>query len=481
MAIVLHAQASLAQCQFYWSTVGGGMDGPVLAMVVWDDDGPGPHSERLYAAGAFTAAGGVAANRIVAWDGQEWQPLGSGTNNAIHALAVHDDGSGESLFAAGAFTIAGDAEALRIARWDGRQWNAVGSGLSNVANVLAVFDDGLGGGPAMYAGGSFTVAGEATVNHVARWNGSLWSALQSGLDIDGGCAGSVEVRALATFDDGSGPALYVGGRFNRADKVAVASFAKWSGFGWEPVGSGVWLGQLQFSGSPPVVVEPCDLGTVHALHVIGESDGDSLYIGGNFNSLGGLIPFVLQPYVTKWSGGILRTMPGLNGPVLALCPFGMPGAQAPSAVSAGQFACGASGVASGMIQCDQLTGMVASNSGASPWIMPWAPAGPQFGSYVSSVCAFNDGTGLALYAGGLDLGTLPTGGPTVSGLRKLARQIPVIPADQNCDGHVNGNDLATLLGAWGTCPPFTMCPADQNHDGEITGVDLAMLLGSWTG
>ncbi|MBX3354696.1 MAG: dockerin type I repeat-containing protein [Phycisphaeraceae bacterium] len=53
-----------------------------------------------------------------------------------------------------------------------------------------------------------------------------------------------------------------------------------------------------------------------------------------------------------------------------------------------------------------------------------------------------------------------------------------IPADLNCDGSVNGADLALLLGTWGPC---VGCAADLNNDGVVNGADLAILLGKWTG
>ncbi|MBL9121914.1 MAG: immunoglobulin domain-containing protein [Phycisphaerae bacterium] len=49
------------------------------------------------------------------------------------------------------------------------------------------------------------------------------------------------------------------------------------------------------------------------------------------------------------------------------------------------------------------------------------------------------------------------------------------PADYNHDGHVNGSDLAQLLGAWGTAN----ATIDLNGDGTINGADLAVLLGAW--
>ena len=52
---------------------------------------------------------------------------------------------------------------------------------------------------------------------------------------------------------------------------------------------------------------------------------------------------------------------------------------------------------------------------------------------------------------------------------------PCAPADFDCDGAVNGNDLALLLGFWGL--PET----DLDGDGNTDGADLTLLLGSWTG
>jgi len=54
---------------------------------------------------------------------------------------------------------------------------------------------------------------------------------------------------------------------------------------------------------------------------------------------------------------------------------------------------------------------------------------------------------------------------------------PCAPADINCDGLVNGADLAVLLGTWGPCQG---CPADFTGDGVVSGADLAFLLGNWS-
>src|SRR5690606_2012417 len=105
-----------------------------------DGSGVGP---ALYAGGYFTTVGGITANNIARWDGSSWSPLGSGMNNSVYALTVFDDGSGTgpALYAGGAFTTAGGVTVNRIAKWDGSSWSPLGSGMSGSVRALTVFDD----------------------------------------------------------------------------------------------------------------------------------------------------------------------------------------------------------------------------------------------------------------------------------------------------------------------------------------------------
>jgi hypothetical protein len=183
------------------------------------DDGGGP---ALYAGGHFTKLG---CTGIAKWDGSSWFALGIGLNDDVHSLAVFDDGSGPALYVGGPFTSAGGAEANRIAKWDGTSWSAVGSGLSGpfspVASAMRVFDDGSG--PALHVGGRFTTAGGVAANRVATWDGATWSALGSGvIGFD-----NASVSALGVFDDGHGPDLYVGGYFACAPDSGDSYLARW--------------------------------------------------------------------------------------------------------------------------------------------------------------------------------------------------------------------------------------------------------------
>ena len=95
-------------------------------------------------------------------------------NGSVTALAVAANGD---ILAGGNFTTAGDVSASRIARWSGSSWSALGSGLNGSVNTLAVDSSGN-----VYAGGSFTQAGGASANYVARWDGAAWGALGTGMD-----------------------------------------------------------------------------------------------------------------------------------------------------------------------------------------------------------------------------------------------------------------------------------------------------------
>src|SRR5256885_11868144 len=92
-------------------------------------------------------------------------------NSNVSALAV----SGSDLYAGGEFTTAGGSAANYIAKWNGSSWSALGSGMNSNVYALAA------SGSDLYAGGYFTTAGGSTANYIARWNGSSWSALGSGM------------------------------------------------------------------------------------------------------------------------------------------------------------------------------------------------------------------------------------------------------------------------------------------------------------
>lgn len=294
-----------------WTTVATSSGAGVVYQLKVHDDGAGP---RLWALGNFTSVGGVSISDVARWNGLSWSagapgtmsggvfagewfpgsagsPLyiagdmtrvgndpapnfatiqsgtvtpvtGSSVNDAVNAMTVADLGSGPSLFVGGAFTYAGHTVAHRVAGFDGALWSSLGEGMDGQVLSLAGFRDSAG--PALYAGGNFFTAGGVPALSIARWDGSAWSALGAGLQGQSPNYG----RALLAFDDGSGPALYVGGSFLTAGGVASQGIARWTGSSWQGVGGG-------------------SNGGVLALAVYDDGRGPALYAGGAFSMMGG--------------------------------------------------------------------------------------------------------------------------------------------------------------------------------------------------
>ncbi len=211
-----------------------------VADVALYDDGSGP---ALYACGSFILIDHLPRSRIAKWNGNSWQAMGSGlTGNSFSVggseLHVHDDGSGPALFVAGAFDAAGGIATSGIAKWDG-SWSGLHGGLrlndstnSIGGRALATYNAGDGKGPVLYVGGDFDQAGDVYTESIASWDGTTWHRL-----MDDGIVGTV--YAIAEHNDGTGNAIYVAGDMSSAGGIPVHNIARWNGSAWEAVGSGL--------------------------------------------------------------------------------------------------------------------------------------------------------------------------------------------------------------------------------------------------
>jgi hypothetical protein len=195
-----------------WSTLAGGTSSGEIHALVAFDDGQG-QGTRLFAGGTFTSIGGVSASHIAVWNGTNWSAI-VGLDGSVDALVVADlDGPGgnpPALYAGGSFLSQDGGVPLLhgIARWNGSGWSPLGSGQVGVSGSVAAMcvHDFDGSGPqlpGLYVAGAFNSAGNSSAKYVARWDGSTWSAV--------GNQGNLhESSSICSFDDGSGPALYLG-------------------------------------------------------------------------------------------------------------------------------------------------------------------------------------------------------------------------------------------------------------------------------
>jgi hypothetical protein len=82
-------------------------------------------------------------------------------------MAAFDDGTGSPLWVVGNFTSIAGLPAQGIARFDGvDNWTTMLPGADDTIFDVEVFDDGSG--PALYVGGSFTSVGGVRAEGVAR-------------------------------------------------------------------------------------------------------------------------------------------------------------------------------------------------------------------------------------------------------------------------------------------------------------------------
>ena len=177
----------------------------------------------------------------------QWDDLGQ-ANGEIRAMVE----KGGEIHVAGQFTNIGGVAANGIAKWNGTAWSALGTGIAgpagfgNGAYALAVH------GSDLIVAGRITAAGGNVVTNVTKWNGTTWSAMGAGDDY---------IEALAVF----------GGEVHYGYGGGVK---KWNGSAWTSVG-----------------------GTTSGVTCMTAS-ASKLTIGGYFNTAGG----VTAKNVASWDG-----------------------------------------------------------------------------------------------------------------------------------------------------------------------------------
>lgn len=314
---------------------------------------------RVYAGGTFQNAGGDAnADFLAVWDGMSWEPFCDAAGPAFGGNVTSLQIIGQTLYVGGEFqdaagipsadylvacslatgaastTVSDPAHpfsgtVFALAASNGTLY--AGGGFTNLENIPAADNVaylpsggtwqpmGAGAGPCGCAVTSFVrgltalgadayvgtdandIAGIPQADHVARWNGSSWSAL--GADSGGG-NGWLPTTASINALTGAGSDLFVTGSFQDANGDARAdNVAYFDGTEWRPVGS-------DGAGNGPLA------GAGLALSLV---DG-RLYAAGSFTSAGGdlqaqsiasfqLTPTIADPMLTPTPNPTPSTTP----------------------------------------------------------------------------------------------------------------------------------------------------------------------------
>ena len=206
-----------------------------------------------------------------------WSSVGNGTEHMVNVITI----DGNDVYIGGRFKSVKNsngsvvANTKHIAKWNGSSWSALGRGTNNIVNAIAVK------GNEVYVGGAFTGipitddSVDANCRFIAKWDGANWHPLLKGVEN--------EVMAIAV----SGSDVFVGGWFryvynNEGKKVKnTGGIVKWNGTNWVTVGGGAHSNVYSIITS-----------------------GSDIYVGGLFryvkNSDGSKVPNTMR--IAKWDG-----------------------------------------------------------------------------------------------------------------------------------------------------------------------------------
>jgi hypothetical protein len=148
---------------------------------------------------------------------------------------------------------------------------------------MFAWNDGMG--EKIYMGGSFTQLGGSS--YITSWNPatSTWSP------VPGITAVGSFVTSFARFNPGTGEKLIVGGNWAAIDGVPSSrGIAMWDGQNWSATGAGFDIFNQ----------------AVWALHVWDDGTGAKLYIGGAFETIGG----VPANRIARWDGTTFEALSG---------------------------------------------------------------------------------------------------------------------------------------------------------------------------
>src|SRR5258708_32873548 len=108
---------------------------------------------------------GTRGRRAQAGTAENWISLNPSVRADGPVYGSGVDGSG-NLYICGYFTAVGEAAANGLAKWDGTRWSPLGSGVNGYVSALAVLGNDL------YVAGAFTTAGGLPATHTAKWAGT---------------------------------------------------------------------------------------------------------------------------------------------------------------------------------------------------------------------------------------------------------------------------------------------------------------------
>ncbi len=279
------------------------------------------YNGKLYAGGNFSVIDGVLLKGIGVYDGVSWSDIGGGVDDPGCGFCswVEDiEFVDTMMYIGGAFATAGSTPVSNIAKWDGTTWSTLGTGVTGNSGIydgwvftIEDFNNEL------FVGGNFDSAGGVLCSQVAKWNGNNWAALGNGLTgMNGGLAGPV--YDFAVFNN----KLYSAAWCSYSDSTYIGTVANWNGIDWSITGNGLNNGNTIclaiyyneiFAGGPMNL--PYYGNSYNAISRFGglEFQTQNSICGNNCNGIATITDSVgVPPHSYMWSNGATtKTVSGL--------------------------------------------------------------------------------------------------------------------------------------------------------------------------
>jgi hypothetical protein len=155
--------------------------------------------------------------------GLQWLPQqGSGGLPRLARTATGD------VLAFGSFTSIEGVPANAIARFDGSTWHPLGSGLAGTVTCVAELPGGR-----VVAGGIIAPAGGNPTPRLLGWDGMVWSAFAPAP------SSGIGIEAMVSLPNG---AVVVGGSWSTSPFTGATHVESWDGSNWQIIGTAFGVG-----------------------------------------------------------------------------------------------------------------------------------------------------------------------------------------------------------------------------------------------
>jgi len=216
----------------------------------------------------------------------QWSTVcGSGDGMVVNLARYNGD-----VYACGFFTEICSTNARYIARWDGSNWNPLDTGLSDAGHNIEVIDSEL-----------YVAQYKRSIdsNWVLKWDGSHFIRIGEGVYLTNPNVATSKTANLYDVAKFNGN-IIASGEFDVVGNKPISGIMQWTGSQWDSLGSGL-SGSIDGSG----IMYP------HQLLVY----NSNLYVVGNFLKAGG----ITVNGVARWDGTQWHAMgAGFNSDVYAV-------------------------------------------------------------------------------------------------------------------------------------------------------------------